>query len=48
METLILNLIPALENQPTMMILVSCLFVIFFGSMTYSFIFSLFGGYRKW
>lgn len=48
METLILNLIPTLENQPTLLLLVSVIFILFFGGFIYSFVFSLFGGYRKW
>lgn len=46
MEALMLTLIPSLDGQPTLLILISCVFIMFFGSMVYSFIFSLFSGFK--
>ena len=46
MEEMILQLIPSLEGQTTLLAITCVLFALFFGSMVYSFIFGLFGFYR--
>lgn len=48
METLIISLIPSIQQYPTLLILCQVIFTLFFGSFVYSFIFSLFGGYKNW
>lgn len=47
MEEMILQLIPSLESSPTLLALTSVIYSLFFGSMVYSFIFGLFGSYRR-
>lgn len=46
MEALIVSLIPALEGQTTLLVLVSTLFTLYFASMVYSFFFSIFDAFR--
>lgn len=47
METLIIDMIPTIVGHDTLLILVSCIFLLFFGSIFFSFIRSLFNGFIR-
>lgn len=47
METLILDIIPGIVNEPTLLYIADLLFTFFFGGFIYSFVFGLFNGYRR-
>lgn len=47
MEEMIIQLIPSLGSSPTLLSVTCVIYSLFFGSMVYSFIFGLFGNYRR-
>lgn len=47
MEEMIIQLVPSLEGQTTLLSLTCVIFALFFGSMVYSFIFGLFDRFRN-
>ena len=49
METLVLDFIPSLDGQTTLILIVSCVFTLWFGGLFFQFFTSLLKGFTdKW